>query len=411
MRRTIKKRLTLLLCAALLFICCAQALAVEMKASAGSASVTEGEEIEVTLTISGKSMAVAEGVFSYDPTLLSFKESSGGAGDGFINMATAEKGGSSTLSANMRFTALKAGEAKISFTLENLLDYEGEKLEGGTAETSVSIAAAPAEEKPKIDYSKEGVEAQNVQGAAETMYVWKSIENVTIPSKYLEAELDYHGEKVKGATVKDTDAPTLLYLSNAAGENGAYYIFDQEKDLLYPYRTISSVSKSYILMQPDASVQIPEGFAQGSLTVDEREVAVWKSQDAAGEVYLVYARNPDGEMGFYYYNPLDASLQRYSVLPARPVQPQLTPSPAPTIAPAPTEAIVAEPETAQKEGTITVPELYAYGLCGAVIILLLALIIVLASHAAEKKRRRERAAQRRAERECAEREKGQNFRG
>ncbi len=407
MKRRIRSTWALLLCAMLTLLLSVPALAAELTLSQTSISVTAGEEFDLTLTLKGKNMAVAEGTFSYDPALLSFKESSGGAGDGFISMATAEKGGSSSMSAHVRFTALAAGEAKVTFTIEKLLDYDGKEQEGGTSEAVVSIQAAPVEEKPKTDYSQAGVIAQNVQGAAQTMYIWKSIENVTIPSKYAETELDYHGEKVMGATVPDSDAPTLLYLSDAAGENAAYYIYDTAKDALYPYRTLSSVSKSYILMQPDAGVEIPAGFEASTLTVDEREIAVWKSQDAAGEVYLVYARNPNGELGFYYYNPQDASLQRYAVLPARPVQPQLTPAPAPVAqTPVPTQEIPvqSEPAPAATEGSITLPELYVYVLCGAVIALLLTLIIVLISHAVEKKRRRERAARRRAERERAARE-------
>lgn len=404
MRKGLKRQFTLAICAALVLFLCVPVLAIELQASAGSTSVVAGETVDVNITVKGEKLAAVEGVFTYDPALISYTESNGGAGDGFINMATAEKGGSSSLSAHARFTAIAAGEAKISFTIEKVLDYEGKSSDGASAEVTISVQAAPVEETPKIDYSKEGVSAQNVQGATENLYIWKSIDNVTIPSKYSETEIDYHGEKVKGVSVTDSDAPTLLYLSNAAGENAAYYVYDAAQDMLYPYQTISSVSKSYILLKPDSGVQIPEGFSEDSLTVDEKQITVWKTQDAAGDVYLVYGRNPDGEVGFFYYNPQDASLQRYAVLPARPVQPQLTPSPAPV----PTEAVETEAPVeqapAEKEGTITMPELYVYALCGAVILLIVILIIVLACHAAEKKRRRERAEKRRAERERAAKE-------
>lgn len=406
MKRIKNKIITALLCALLVMIPALTALAVELKAESSSASVTAGDTVDVTLSVSGKSLAVVEGVFSYDPTLLSFEESNGGAGDGFINIATAEKGGSSTLSAHARFKAIAAGTAAIDFTIEKALDYDGKEQDGASGSVSITIQAAPEARIAATDYSQEGVAAQNVPGASEALYIWRSLENVTIPSKYSETELEYHGEKVMGATVPDSDAPTLLYLSNAAGENAAYYIYDAQSDSFSTYQTLSSVSKSYILLQPGAGVQAPEGFAQDSLTVDEdKQIPVWKSQDAAGDVYLVYARNPDGEVGFYYYNPQDQSLQRYSVLPARPVQPQLTPEPVVPAATAEPAPVVAS-EPVAKDGEISIPELYVYAACGVVILLIVILIIVLLSHAAEKKRRRERAQARRAERERQAREQG-----
>lgn len=415
MKRIKPRMISAAICALLFMTCATSALAVELKAESSSATVTAGDTVDVTLTVSGKNLAVVEGVFNYDPTLLSFTESNGGAGDGFVNMATAEKGGSSTLSAHASFTALTSGTAAIDFTVEKVLDYDGKEQDGGTGSVSITIQPAPEPKTPPVDYSQQGVAAQNVEGASEQLYIWRTLENVTIPSKYSETEIDYHDEKVSAATVPDSDAPTLLYLSNAAGENAAYYVYDAASDSLYLYQTLSSVSKSYILIRPDSGVTAPDGFSQDTLTISEdKQLSVWKSQDAAGDVYLVYARNPNGETGFYYYNPQDESLQRYSVLPARPVQPQLTPvpkTPAPSIAPEP--EIAPEEVPVAKEGSILIPELYVYAACGAVILLIIALIAVLLSHAAEKKRRRERAAARRAERERQAREQqgGRNIQG
>lgn len=105
-------------------------------------------------------------------------------------------------------------------------------------------------------------------------------------------------------------------------------------------------------------------------------------------------------MGYYVYNPLDESLQRYAVMPARPVQPTLapvaTPAPAvPEVTPAP-----------QEPQGVTLETWQFYALCGAGGFLLLLVIILIISRSVENARRRRRAAQRRAERERARREQG-----
>lgn len=395
------KRILALLFAACLTLFCAAALA-DIGAEADKAGVQPGDTVTVTLSVTGKNLSVAEGTFTYDPALLSFTESDGGAADGFFTLYSAEKDGSSTLRARIVFTALAAGEANIEFTLQSLLDYEGNALDTGSASVAISIAAVPATPTlPPVDYSDPAVsvKAQNVRGAQGDMYVWRSIENVTIPSRYAETDVDYHGETVKGAAVANTDAPTLLYLSDASGNSAGFYIYDAAGDLLYPYRTVSSVSKSYILLAPDGSISVPEGFAETTLEVGGSEVQAWSMADAQGTVYLLYARNPDGEVGFYLYNPEDESLQRFAVLPARPVAPTL----APTASPAPVEQTVPPAtmpaEEAPDGGSIVLARPLFFLLCGAVFLFLSLFVTTVAVYAVREKRRERRARARMKERE------------
>lgn len=407
-----RRNLTLAICLLLLLGVCSTAFAAELTVNASSAAIQTGDTVEVTLTVTGKEMAVAEGVFDYDPALLTYKESDGGAADGFINIVSAEKNGASTLTCKLVFEAIASGEATVNATIENILNYDGEKLEGAKGSVAVSIAASPVQATPTpvpVDYAKTGVKAENVAGAPVDMYIWRSLEDVTIPSKYEETELLYHDETVMGAAIKDSNAPELLYLSDAAGGNAAYYVYDRANDALYPYRTISSVLKAYILLQPDSGVQIPEGFTQSTLTLDEKEITVWKSQDAQGDVYLVYARDPQGEIGFFAYDPDGESVQRYATLPARPVLPELTP--APTAAPADAAPIETPiPEVKDDafihigEDAVTLQKMVFWGICAFAALMFLLFLISVISHAIEKKRRRRRAAERRAARDAMKRQ-------
>lgn len=395
----IAKRTLALLAALCLTLHGACALA-DVAAEADRASVQAGDTITVTLTITGKKLAVAEGTYAYDLALLAFKQSDGGAADGFFTLYSAEKNGSSTLAARITFTALAAGEAVVDFKLDKLLDYAGKSLDTGGAKVKVVIAAAPAAPTPTpVDYGnpKLTVKAENVQGASADMYVWRSIENVTIPSRYTETDLTYRGESVRGATVKNSDAPTLLYLSDALGNNAGYYVYDEARDMFYPYRTVSSVSKSYILLEPEENVLAPAGFAQTTLSIGGVEVKAWESKDAQGSVYLLYARNPDGEIGFYYYNPEDESLQRYAVLPVRPevTPPPATPSPASMTPQAPQQSAL--PQTQPAADEITLKRAAFFAVCGAAALFLGLFVTSLAVRALEKARRKKRAAQRRRE--------------
>lgn len=75
------------------------------------------------------------------------------------------------------------------------------------------------------------------------------------------------------------------------------------------------------MLEPDGSVPLPDGFTETTITIDDKQVKAWAGQDAQGTVYLIYGRNPDGEVGYYVYSEADKSIQRYAVMPARPVSP------------------------------------------------------------------------------------------
>lgn len=398
----LKKTAALFLAALLLLVPAAALAQASVSVEANKTSIDAGDTVEVTVTVKGSAMAIATGSFTYDPAVLSYKESTGGASDGFLSMASAKKGGTDTLTARIVFTAIGAGKADIKVELSSVLGYDGKEQGAASASVSVTAAApAPTPTPVPIDYAKNGVAAQNVKNAAESMYIWRTLENVTLPASYAEAELTYHGEKVAAATVADSDAPTLLYLSNASGSEGGYYIYNAAADTLYPYQTVSSTSKTYIILEPDGSVKLPDGFAETTLAIGEKTYTAWKMQDAQGEIYLLYARNSGGEVGYYVYNAADESLQRYAVMPARPVQPTLPPEPEATpapVEPTPAQSAVPAPE---KEGTIQVSSALFYAICGIAALLLLLVAAVLILRAVENSRSRRRAAARKAARDRA----------
>lgn len=369
----------------------------EATAAAENASVVAGDTVYVTYTVTGAGLSVASGSFTYDPALLAFdaENSSYGVTDGLFTLYSAAKGGAQSLSLRAAFTASAAGEAKIDFKTESLVDYNGKTVTQGDVSVTVSIAAAPpSPTEPGVDYADPAltVKALNVSGASGDMYIWRNLDEVTVPSRYAATELAYHGENVAALEVKDSNAPVLLYLTDAMGENGGYYIYNAEKDSLYPYRTVASVSKSYILLEPDASVEVPEGFAETTITLGDNEVKAWSMKDAQGDVYLLYARSPAGDIGFYYYDPADESMQRCAVVRARPVEPTPSATAQPTASQAPATQT---PDAPPAEPTHTISPALFYAVSGAAALFLILFVVSLVSHAAEEKKRRERAAARR----------------
>ena len=105
------KKLSVILALALVLAVPGVAFATDMSVTADPTSVKAGDTVTVTVTVSGAHIAVAEGVFTYDPAVLSYVSSSGGASDGYINMVSAQQGGASSLTAVIRFAAIGGGRS------------------------------------------------------------------------------------------------------------------------------------------------------------------------------------------------------------------------------------------------------------------------------------------------------------
>ncbi len=369
----------------------AVAFATDISVTADSTSVKAGDTVTVTVVVSAEHIAVANGSFTYDPALLTYVSSNGGASDGLINMAAAQEGGASSLTAVIKFAAIAEGEAVVNVAMDSVLDYDEHALETAEAGVSITVAAADAAApgtEPSVtpvNLAQTGVAAQNVEGTAAPMYIWRSLSSLTLPSGYVDKQVTYGGEFVGGAAIPDSEDLTLLYLSEENGENAGYYIYDAEKNTLFPFYTLLSVSASYTIIKPEENVTAPAGYEQTTLVWKEKEMPAWAAPGSDGTVYLVYVRNAAGETGFYLFNTEDESLQRYMIT-AEP-EPAAVPSAAPAAEPE------AAPVSAQADdGAFAVDMVLFVALCGACVLLVAAVIVLVILYTSKKTRGKRRAA-------------------
>lgn len=71
-------------------------------------------------------------------------------------------------------------------------------------------------------------------------------------------------------------------------------------------------SGKYKLKEPDSSVSIPEGYKESSLTISDITITAYlPSDNEASDFILIYAENEYGNSGFYRYDRIEKTLQRY----------------------------------------------------------------------------------------------------
>ena len=130
-----------------------------------------------------------------------------------------------------------------------------------------------------------------------------------LPEGYTQSTCTYGGSEVQCGNGNDL---TLLYLQGADG-NGAFYIYIPESGVLSPYVTIDVTAKSILVLPPDESVQIPDGFMDTTIQLNgtyKVQGWVWKS-DEQQKYCVVYGMNESGEKSLYRYDIAEKTFQRY----------------------------------------------------------------------------------------------------
>lgn len=155
----------------------------------------------------------------------------------------------------------------------------------------------------------------NVNG--KDYYFYKDVNNISAPDGFQKTTVTYKNEEVPAFTSL-TQNVTLFYLDDGLGGQGSFYIYDSQKDTVYPYISLNNPSGSYILLSADETVTAPDGYqsttvslSNGSTESIATSVTAWVTGDST-EFFLLYVLNSEGEKGFYQYDSKERTLQRYN---------------------------------------------------------------------------------------------------
>lgn len=141
--------------------------------------------------------------------------------------------------------------------------------------------------------------------------------DVTLPAGFTEIQYTYRDRPVWAAQNGGQNL-LILYLQDQANEKSGFYVYDETSDEFSKYIILYTQANSYTLLQRPETVQIPNGYVEKTAVIDNENVTVWvpvsmKYMDAeVCEFYLVYAMAQDGNKGFYVYDTVEKTFQRFS---------------------------------------------------------------------------------------------------
>lgn len=296
-------------------------------------SVMVGNEVTVTMKVTSDSaLGTAEIMLAYDPSILEFvsgTNANGGAGAIKV-LGTMDSENQKAFQFKLKFKALKAGNAQITVTSQEIYDVDSQTLslsKQGTSTVKVtspatyskdatlkSLKISPGTLTPKFSASVVSYTAEvdnNTTDLVVNAVAANAGANVTLQGeKGLKAGENQvvvkvtaeDGETVKNYTIlvtKEAGGETVP----AASENGETAAAEFSAAKVTIDGTEYNVASSF-----DESA-LPEGFEAQTYQFKGNEVMAGKGLEK--DILLLYLKDAGGNGGFYIYNEGEDSWSRF----------------------------------------------------------------------------------------------------
>lgn len=193
--------------------------------------------------------------------------------------------------------------------------------ENGTVKNySIIVRRKPAETETQTTTAVSNPEIDNLSLSflvnGRDMYVTENIDEIEAPEGFQKTTVNYENQEIPAFTSL-TQNITLFYLQDGLGDNGSFYAYNSVQDNVYPYIRLTNTKGTYMIISPEADAEAPEGYTETTLSLsnggDENVATTIQAwiQGNNTEFFLLYALNDDGEVGFYQYDTIEKTLQRF----------------------------------------------------------------------------------------------------
>lgn len=322
-----------------------QAASAKVSLTSGSTEVTVGKSVYVSINInSGTTFTNFEANLIYNQNILKYQ---GGAsvitgGNGYLKISDMNHSQSdNSRKYVLKFKALKSGSCKISFDGDVMVYDESEnalavssndlaikvnaKKTASTDAYLKSLKTSPADLSPAFDKNVYEYSI-NVNNQTENLIIdavpeddkatvttagnesLKEGENKVIVSVLAESgNIIEYIINVNREEAPDKAAVTGEATATPGAAQNTFKILESNGEQYAVY------NGRYKLVDPDSNVKIPDGYVRKNMTIAGVTITVYVPADQTDrEFVLIYAENSSGEDGFYQYDTVEKTLQRYT---------------------------------------------------------------------------------------------------
>ena len=298
-------------------------------------TVTVGDEVNVTMKIAadeGTALSSANVMLKYPADRLEFvsgTDADGGAGSIRVH-GTSNGGGSALLEYNLKFKTSAAGTFNVTIDSYEVYDGEDLPIEFTHLGNSTITVNAQAEASTNCDLNSLEVYPGTLEPAftadnyAYTVNVGENVDKLTVNAITADNGANVRmsgneglqmGENTVTVTVVAGDGTTtrdyVITVNKQQGGPDSAMPPASAPDVIEGVQ-LSSKGKTITIMNPAEGVEIPEGFRQGTIKIDDQKVQGWVwGADEDPQYCVVYGMNDKGELNFYRYDMVEKTIQRY----------------------------------------------------------------------------------------------------
>lgn len=294
-----------------------------------------GSEINVKMKItSSDNLSTADIMLAYDANSLEFIEGTNAeGGNGAVRVhGDGGSANTTTLAYDLKFKASAAGTSKITVTSQEIYDSSSQIVtvdKQGEAQVTVSalssaskdatlksLQVSPGNLTPEFSSDVDsyavtvGTDVDKLIISADTTDEGAS--KVVSGNENLQMGENRVTLKVTAQDGETTKEYVIVVTKQEGGPNESAQDGETAGNFEQFQMTVSK--RTFTVMEPDASVQVPEGLAETTITIDGHAVKGWVWGNETEHQYcIIYAMNEAGEANFYRYdlNNNERTIQRY----------------------------------------------------------------------------------------------------
>ncbi len=298
-----------------------------------SSTVSEGDTVSVTVSISADE-AIGYGVaISYDSGVLEYTGGADGGGGGTVTLVSEGDGASAAFSRTISFKAISNGSSSITASsyAGGLFGYTSGDISTSYGSSSVTVAEPVTTEAPTTQATTAQTTEQTTEGTehtTETATTEETTEDVGEPAAVIDGKeylfiLDKEVEgipetykaidmKYKEWTVTAFESPSkkllLVCLRDSEGSTGIY-IYDKKDDAFTPYKEYMANENKYVILAFPDDIEVADGFKKATLKLDNEKYDAYMLEGT--KIYLIYAMNINEEAGLYLYDSSEKTFMAY----------------------------------------------------------------------------------------------------
>ncbi|MCL2865155.1 MAG: cohesin domain-containing protein [Lachnospiraceae bacterium] len=267
-----------------------------------------GQEFTVNATVStaGEPIGDATIVFTYDPALLEFVSGTeASAEDGTVTMFASGDGAATSLQYSVTFRGLAEGTSQLTVIQYITWYYTGEALFATFNSPTITVSADGGGGGAVVG---DGVQVE-LQGGMYTIH--NNFADAMVPAGFSRVVRSVQGQEQNGMA-QDASGNVFFYL--VTGVNDPVLAMYNEGAGTFSAAEFIPFSDDFyiIILDQGQGVPLPSHFQQTTIDVNGTIFPAWQNTDAT-DFFLVYALSSSGNEGFYLYDSVEKTYQRFDV--------------------------------------------------------------------------------------------------